>query len=152
MNFTVKEGNQDVAVRWFEETESEGVLLIHLDVQFRQPQIPREIALCWQVPCVDICSVWGPSIGFSRFLGYNWSKRVSKSRFASGAPYYSFISHSDENRMTVVVSDAETPLEFASGICEETAEIQCELRLFTQQINAISTCNGGYPEFRSERP
>lgn len=137
MNFTIKDGNQNVSVRLTEEQESEDILLLHIDVEFPQPQIPKQIAICWQVPCVDICSVWGSNIGFSRFLGYDWSKRVSKSRFACGAPYYALISHSDRNRMTIVVSDAETPLEFASGVCEETAEIQCELRLFTQQINAI---------------
>lgn len=139
MNFTIKDENQNGTVRLTEETEAEGVLLLHIDVEFPQPQVPQKIALCWQVPCVDICSVWGPGIGFSRFLGYDWSKRVSRSRFAGGAPFYSLISHSDLNRMTVVVSDAETPLEFASGVREETAEIQCELRLFTQPINEISS-------------
>lgn len=41
--------------------------------------------------------------------------------------------------MAVAVSDAHTPIEIATGVCEETADISCEVRFFTEPINKITS-------------
>ena len=139
MNFSVSVTDQGCVATVTERSNENGILLLDFDVKYEKPQIPGVIKVEWTVPCIDLYSMWGPNLGFTRLISADWAKRVCRSRLASGAPFHSLLSFEGMNGVTVAVSDAHTPIEIASGICEETSEVACELRFFTEQINQIES-------------
>lgn len=139
MNLSILNNNPGAQANVTERKEQDGVLLLELDVSFDEPTQPKPIVLKWAIPCTDLYSVWNAGGSFSRYLGINWAKRVLRSRLASGAPFYALVSPSDENRMTISLSDPKTPCEIASGVREETSEISVEVRFFTEPIGKISS-------------
>ena len=139
MNFSIQNNNPGASVNLTERTEQDGVPVLDLDVTFPEPTVPKPILVQWTIPCTDLYSVWNAGGSFSRYLGMDWAKRVCRSRLACGAPFYALVSPSDENRMTISLSDPKTPCEIASGVCEETAEVACEVRFFTEPIGKITS-------------
>ena len=122
-----------------ERCERDGVMLFDLKVTFPEPTSPKPIVLKWKIPCTDVYSVWNAGGSFSRYLGIDWQKRTCRSRLASGAPFYALVSPAGENRMTVSLSDPKTPCEIASGVKEETSEIACEIRFFTDPVGKLTS-------------
>ena len=139
MEFLVSTPDKAGRARVYERKNENGILLLEFEIEYDTPQIPSVAVVNWKIPCIDIYSTWGANLGFTRLLCADWSKRTSRSRLACGAPYHSLVSVDGTNRMTVAVSDAHTPLEIATGVCEETSEMDCKLRFFTEQINKISS-------------
>lgn len=139
MDFSVSTPDQSGNVRVTERSNKDGILLLDFEITYETPQIPSVATVEWSIPCIDMYSVWGANLGLTRLMSANWAKRTTRSRLACGAPYHSLISFDGINGMTVAVSDAHTPIEIATGICEETAEMECRLRFFTEQINQISS-------------
>ena len=139
MEFSVQNPNTGSNATVQKKETADGILLLEFDVAFPEPTVPQKITVKWEYPCVDIYSIWSANIGFTRLLGADWAKRTCRSRLAFGAPFHALVSFGGENRMTVAVSDAQTPIEIATGVCEETADISCEVRFFTEPINKISS-------------
>ena len=139
MKFSVLKKDREARVTLRETENRDGVLLLDVEMTFTEKRIPEQVVVGWTFPCVDVYSIWRPYCSPARNIGPDWSMRASSSRLASGAPFYALISYTGQNRMTVAVSDAQTPLEIATGICEETSEIACEVRFFTKPINCISS-------------
>ena len=137
MTFSYKT-NDSAKVTLTERSYTEGVTLVDVDVIFDEPTVPQMLTVMWNVDCVDMYSVWGPFPGFERVLGPSWSKKVTSSRLASGAPLHALISYGGQNRMTVALSDAATPTAIATGVREENAHVNCEVRFFTMPINSIT--------------
>lgn len=137
MNFTFssEDGN---AVCSFLQREENGILYVDLSVKYEKPTVPSRAYLRWNVPCCKIIGTWGPDSTFMHGVMPDWLKHTTPSRMASGAPVHSLFSINSENTHTIAVSDAATPLEIRTGVCEETAEIACEIAFFTFQINAIT--------------
>lgn len=138
MDFSVLNPNPSSTAAIRKKETPEGILLLDVDITFPEPTVPQKVTVKWEYPCVDIYSIWSANIGFTRLLGPDWSKRTCRSRLAFGAPFHALVSFAGENRMTVAVSDAQTPIEIATGVCEETADVSCEVRFFTEPINKIS--------------
>ena len=122
-----------------ERIGGDGVHFFDLRVDFPEPTSPKPIVLKWKIPCTDVYSVWNAGGSFSRYLGIDWQKRTCRSRLASGAPFYALVSSAGENRMTVSLSDPKTPCEIASGVKEETSEIACEIRFFTDPVGKLTS-------------
>ena len=120
MNVSIQNNNPGASAKLTERVERKGVLLLDLEVSFPEATIPKPVVLAWTIPATDLYSVWNAGGSFSRYLGMDWAKRAVRSRLASGAPFYALVSSSDENRLTIAVSDPKTPIEIASGVCEET--------------------------------
>ena len=139
MNFFVSTADGAGCARVYERKNENGIILLDFEIEYKAAQIPSVATIVWKIPCIDMYSTWGANLGVGRLLCANWSKRTSRSRLASGAPFHSLISVDGTNRMTVAVSDAHTPIEIATGVCEETSEMDCKIRFFTEQINQISS-------------
>ena len=154
MNFSVRMKEQDEGVKIvLSEREGEkGVLLVEVDVSYAEPQVPKPFSVCFSVPCVDMYSTWGSYLGTARNLGPAWSKKVTRSRLASGAPLHQALSSDGRNRITVALSDAMTPTEIATGVHEETAQLYCEVRFFTMPVNSISEYHATVYIDRNDRP
>lgn len=139
MDFSVCNPNIGSTATLQERETRDGILLLDVDIAFPEPTVPQKVTVKWEYPCVDVYSVWSANIGFTRLLGPDWSKCTCRSRFACGAPFHALVSYKGQNRMTVAVSDAMTPIEIATGVCEETADVSCEVRFFTEPINKIQS-------------
>ena len=139
MNFSILKKDPGVSVALREKEKQDGVLLLDVAMTFAEPKVPEQVVIGWNFPCIDVYSIWRPNCSPARNIGPDWSKRGSSSRLASGAPFYGVVSFTGENRMTVAVSDAMTPIEIATGVCEETADVSCEVRFFTEPINKITS-------------
>lgn len=136
MNFKIEStGNGNVSInRIFSEL---GIELYEVKVVYDDVQIPDSFRLTFSIPNVDIYSVWSPSLRFDRHLAPNWSKRTTTSRLASGMPIHALVSNDGKNRMTLALSDAKTPISIATGVCEEDANVQWEVRFFTLKVAPI---------------
>lgn len=141
MEYTVKNENPGAEITLTEHPYPgrAGVTLVDVDVKFPEPTVPLPIRVRWYVPVVDIWSVTSASSMYERHNAPSWRKRVTKSRLASGAPLHQLVSSTGKNRMTVALSDAETPCEIATGVAEHTAQDECEVRFFTEPINHITS-------------
>ena len=139
MKFSVTTSEQGAVARVTERSNKDGIILLDFEIEYESPRIPSIVKVEWNVPCIDLYSMWGPNLGLTRLISADWAKRTCRSRLAAGAPFHSLVSFDGMNGVTVAVSDAQTPIEIASGICEETSEVACELRFFTEQINQISS-------------
>ena len=139
MDFSILNLNAGSTAAIKERKGADGILYLDLDVSFAEPTAPQKVTVKWEYPCVDTFSIWSANIGFARLIGADWAKRTCRSRLANGAPFHALVSRSGENRMTVAVSDAQTPIEIATGVCEETACVSCEVRFFTEPINKITS-------------
>ena len=137
--FRIKNPNEGCHIDLLEQVLSETLSEWHISVTFENPTVPQPIVLKTYYPCRDIYTVWGPSMGFNPSLGYSWSKRKTSSRLASGAPLHALLSQGGRNRLTFALSDAATPHEMASGVLEEDGTLECEIRLFTRPISAITS-------------
>lgn len=68
---------------------------------------------------------WYPS-AVNRGVKETWNS-LTKSRYTSGAPIYSYYCQNDENRLTVAVDDSFTMWEIRSGIDEKSRRIGFEI-------------------------
>ncbi len=134
MKFEIHGGNQGAQIFIDNQSEKDGVLFFDVEMLFASEQVPEEVKITFDTPCVDIYSVWSPSIRYDRFLGPNWSKKTTSSRLASWMPLHMLVSSGGRNRMAVAVSDAKTPMCIRTGVCEEDACIQWEITFFTVPV------------------
>ena len=131
MTWTVKEAPEGARVRLTEKRGPKaGITLLEIEVELERAQIPEPVRLRTVFPAENVYAVWTPRFLSERHLGKNWSKIVSASRFAVGAPIHCLVSHGGENCFTAALSDACVTSELASGIIEETAEVEFVLTLF----------------------
>ena len=114
-----------------------GIELYELKVVYDDVHIPEQFKLTFSIPNIDNYSVWSPSLRFDRHLAPNWAKRTTGSRLASWMPLHSLVSNEGKNRMTLAVSDAKTPIAISTGICEEDANVQWEVKFFTLKGSPI---------------
>lgn len=139
MNYTCENRNSTGTVYLNVVEPEKDITLLNVEIHFEKPCAPKPVIIRWQEACVDICAALRSNSSFERTLGPNWNKKRNPSRLASCAPIYSWISNSSENRLTVAISDAETPTEISGGVIEENGMITCGVSFFTQPINPITT-------------
>ena len=134
MNFTIKGGNAGAKIYIDNKRENEGILLFDIHMEISEEAVPEAFSVLFDMPDVDIYSIWSPSIGAQRHLGPNWGKRTTSSRLASSMPVHALVSAQGRNRMAVALSDAKTPTALCSGESEENARIEWEIKFFTIPI------------------
>ena len=136
MDFTIN-GFDGASVTIENEKTLNGVYFFDVHIVLEKEQIPETVKITFDMPDVDVYSIWSPSIRYDRHLGSNWSKRTTDSRLCAWMPLHALVSADGKNRMTVALSDAKTPCAIRTGVCEENAHIDWEIRLFTVQIAPI---------------
>ena len=127
-----KKGNEAKNISVQVGEEQAGIFYAYIALDFEEATSPSECRFAFTVPCVDVYSSWSPSGGMKRYVAPNWSKHSQRSRLASGAPVMSMISKSGMNRGTVALSEANTSCYIGCGVIEENAELEYELRFFTE--------------------
>ena len=130
MNIKITGGSQNCLID-LSEREEKGVTYVDLLARFDRPTVPERLRLSFSLPICDIYSMWSPSAGTNRVLGPDWGPRRIQSRLASWMPIQQLISLSGKNRLCIAVSDAKTPIDITTGVCEETSEMDCGVEFFT---------------------
>lgn len=139
MNFSVVNKNENANILIENTRNINGIIYTDVSLNFETETIPTSFRVNFSIDAIDFYSVWSPKISGQnmRHLGPNWSKRKTESRLASGMPVHSIVSLSGNNRATIAVSDAKTPISIATGIREETAAADCTVEFFTQPTAAL---------------
>ncbi len=127
-----KKSNEAKNISILTKEEEKGVSYFYISLDFEKEVSPSDCRFSFTMPCVDVYSTWSPSGGTKRYVAPNWNKQTQKSRLAFGAPVMSMIAKSGANRVTVALSDANTACQIGCGVVEETAELEFEVRIFTE--------------------
>ena len=131
MEYRIKGGNAGAKIFIDNERQSDGIVFFDVNLVLEEEAVPEEFCISFSIPAIDAYSVWSPSVRFDRHLGPNWSKRVTASRLASWMPLHAIVSSAGKNRTLVALSDAKTPTSLGTGICEEDACVQWDIKFFT---------------------
>lgn len=130
MKFEIKGANENAVIKT-SEIKDNGVLYLNVDVAFDKAQIPEPFSINWKFSAADCAFTWNPSMMDIHGLYFEWGKKVIKSRLASWMPLQQLISRDGRNKLAIAVSDVDTPIEIGTGIREEDATLDCEIRFFT---------------------
>ena len=121
------------------DSTTAGVHHVHLRLRAGRPSRPGKLLLLWFHPLVDTHLKWFPGCGTDRTVLPEWrSSRVCRSRNTLDAPVYSLFDSSGRNSLTFALSDATNAVTLAAGVVEETAEVKCEVALFTETLPPVS--------------
>ena len=134
MKFNIQGGNPGAKITAKTVPAGDGIVYVDVKLELEEAAIPECFNLTFSVPDIDVYSVWSPSIRFDRHIGPDWMKRYTDSRLASWMPLHALVSADGRNKMTVTVSDAETPISIGTGEFEETAEINWIIHFFTIKV------------------
>ena len=93
--------------------------------------VPPEITLRWKLPMLNIQYRWASACGNWNCIPADWCGPL-RSNLASNSPLLVLAGNDSTNRMTVACEEALRMTEFKAGVCEETNEVSCELKLFCQ--------------------
>ena len=130
MNFTISGGSAGAKITTTER-EEQGVLYVDIHMELPAAAIPEEFSLRWYTPITAVYSIWAPGMHGMRNLPPQWSPAATDSRLASWMPVQALLSGDGKNRLTIALSDAFTPAGISTGVVEETACMECTVRLFT---------------------
>ena len=138
MDFKITGGNANAKIEILNKAEKDGILTFDVKMTLPEKAIPERFQINWNFPIHDCYSTWGPAMGGNRDLRPNWGKKRTDSRLAGWMPVHQIISVTGKNRMAIAVSDAKTPMAILTGVCEETAELECRIEFFTNLVAPIS--------------
>lgn len=127
----------DYKISLQKEEEENDIIKIKISIDFEKKLVPQPVVIRWTHPCKNVFSQWNPQLWSVRTLNPNWMPIKNGSRSAEGTPVQMHLSHDGINVITVSVSDPLTPMEIATGIIEETAEISYKLTLFTKLVSPM---------------
>ena len=113
------------------------IIELDLKIVFKNDTSPNVFKINWEEAQVDMIGIFTAKDWFTKHITPDWSKRCADSRLASGMPLLSVYSKSDENRMTVSLSDPKSPTSILAGVVEETGEISFEIDLFSQKCSKM---------------
>ena len=138
MDFRISGGNANAKIEILNKKEQDGILTFDVKMVLPEEAIPERFQLEWTFPIHDCYSVWSPSNSGNRDLRPNWGKRRTDSRLAAWRPIHQIVSVTGRNRMAIALSDAKTPTAILTGVCEETAELECRIEFFTNLVSPLS--------------
>ncbi len=130
MNFTVQSDSKNTDFSLTQSTLND-IIYLKVDMTTAKEQIPESFSVNWKISAADCAFTWNPSMGDIHGLYFEWGLKTVKSRLASWMPEQQIISRTGKNKLTIAVSDVDTPIEIGTGVCEEDATIVCKATFFT---------------------
>ncbi|WP_310393775.1 alpha-galactosidase [Hymenobacter sp.] len=106
-----------------------GLDLVTLHLRAPGKWKPRPLTIALKHPLNDIQAKWSPATLFDKagIRSYAFTSRIS-----TQAPVLAFYNTNDQNRLTLACSDALNSVVFAEKVVEDSGELLCELKLFTE--------------------
>ncbi|MEA3479514.1 MAG: hypothetical protein U9R60_15125, partial [Bacteroidota bacterium] len=105
-----------------------GIQIISISLSADEPARPPEFELKWSFPSVDIYAFWNSNIRTDKAT-YYYNNVIS--RASSQAPVICFMNSSDENRLTLALSDALNKVKTTSFLREEDIRFYYYLSFFS---------------------
>lgn len=136
-DFSVQSDMENVSLSLDISEMAENYLVLKLSMKAEEKIVPNEVRVEWKIPVGNVVSVWGPLLGFSRFIAPNWRRTKVESKTAVGAPVLSLINNDGTSACTIAISDANTPTMIGAGVSEEEAVFFCNATFFTSYISPI---------------
>ena len=127
----------DVSVTVTPLSEQDGVAFYEIAAVYPKETIPQPLTVTFTTSAADVYSVWSPAVRYDRSLAAEWNKTTTDSRLAHFMPLHTLVSADGKNRVAVALSDAKTPTSIGSGILEETAEIEWDIKFFTFKVAPV---------------
>lgn len=113
------------------ETKMGDISEITVDLHLQDEIVPESFSVSWSISAADCAFTWNPGMMDIHGLYFDWSPKKIKSRLASWMPLQQIISRNGKNKLSISVSDVDTPIEISTGIREEDATIICDIKFFT---------------------
>ena len=137
-DFEIVSNNKKSSIK-LTEINGNGVAFLKVNVTFSEEQIPEPFSIKWKFSAKDCAFTWNPGMMDIHGLYFDWGKKIIKSRLASWMPLQQLLSRDGRNKLSIAVSDVDTPIEIGTGICEEDATFDCEIRFFTVPTSPCAT-------------
>lgn len=112
-------------------TKYTGLHEITLTLEADEPAPPPELALQWDHPVQDIQCQWYPANETYRGLPVSWTRPYTQ-HATSWMPMLCLHNQAGKNRLTFACGDALNVTHIGAGVVEETAQLQCTVRLFVE--------------------
>lgn len=106
-------------------TNVQGALTIHeFEIKWNPQQAKQTdkpmLTLQWAFPLIDTSYQWHSLCGFNRSFSPDWAQGVF-SKLSAGSPLHCFYSDGGQNRYTVALDDAVTPIYRSLGCGKKPA-------------------------------
>lgn len=139
MDFTIHGGSNTAHITLENERNIDGILFVDVKLTTQTPEIPTTFSVVFHFPATESYSVWSPSLRYERALNPNWWKRPTASRLTSWMPLHTLVSPAGKNRLTIALSDAKNPTAIETGIREEDALWEAEIKFFTGKVAPLTS-------------
>ncbi|MBU1100828.1 MAG: alpha-galactosidase [Bacteroidetes bacterium] len=117
-----------------------GILTYKFELISDREAVPGAITITWDVPVINISTLWKSNSSYQKFLYPNWSSNAKiTSRTTNNAPVMSLVSYDDENQLTFACSDALNTITLSAGLREEDATFACEIKLFREKTSPLKS-------------
>ncbi len=93
---------------------------------------PSVFSIVWEEAQIDMYGFWSSKSNQSHNITPDWYMRTNESKTASGMPLVCIYSKSNENRLTVALSDPSSPAKISVGVVEENGCLRFQIDLFAQ--------------------
>lgn len=131
IDFVFDDGGQGYDMSAEIISDNGGIMLVELNFDFGSEIIPKAVVCKFDFDISGIKAAWSPCDSFQE-LRANWNKAPQYSRIASYMPIKAFIGYDDYNVYTIALSDCKTPMVLYSGVNEEEAVIDFEIKFFDE--------------------
>ena len=98
---------------------------------------PSVFSIIWEEEQIDMYGFWSSKSHQSHNLTPDWYMQTNESKTASGMPLICIYNKSNENRVTISLSDPASPVKMAVGVVEENACLRFQIDLFAQLGSAM---------------
>ena len=138
MNFKTETKNKIKSEKFTKEIKGH-IEEYTLKLAFENKITPETYSIIWEEDQIDTHIFWSSKNGGQRNITPDWWMRREDSRTASGMPLISLLSRGDINRMTIALSDTNTPTALSVGVVEETGRLQIRIDLFSVRCAPIDS-------------
>ena len=124
--------NSDISVG---QRDVNGISYLDVKMVLAEEAIPERFTLEWKIPLHDMYATWKTNFRtYDQRLAPDWWPQETLTRLASGLPMHSAHSAGGQNRITVALSDAKTPIRIRTGACEDDAHFTTRIDFFTVPV------------------
>lgn len=121
-----------------EHTQNGEIDEYRLRLEFDGEIMPKPYRITWEIDQVDMMCFWSSKSSLQHNLTPEWCMRTADSKTASGMPIAVVYNKSNQNRVSVALSDPSTPAAISVGVVEENAKLRIRVELFSKATAKMS--------------
>ncbi|MGK6324484.1 glycoside hydrolase family 36 protein [Sphingomonas sp. DT-51] len=110
-----------------------GVARAVLTLTRATPAPPPRLTIRWSQPSVDMAGMWTPDASLGRTIVPDFASTRLRSTLTAAAPVLALYGRGEQNRLTVAVEEAVTPVLLAARVREEDVRVYGSVELFSER-------------------